>query len=819
MDSQSPPTIEDIINSRQWNDALFTTFPLSLSYFESVILGNLQRQKCNNIWIVTDQFGYKNALTERQSRHVGHDYRIVPVVLPNGVFHPKVIYLSSDEGDILVVGSGNLTFGGHGRNLECFEVFESNRDPEVFGDFNQFMDALSRWGVFKNPDSQWLTIFSDLSATAYLANPTEAVPSDTSSPRLLFSIGEPIVDQVARLLEGETKVESISALSPFHDGDGRALKRLAHNLRAKSLNVAAMGRQSPFPFSDAASWAGLKVRCVEPVINDPRPLHAKWFEFRSGDQLFTLTGSANATSQALYTVNNCELSVWRQWPASKQFFQMVERSIPEFAPLENPEEPERSSGLLYAMLDKSGKKLSGHVVTKHEEGLWEGTIHSANGISKHLQVQVQPEGDFSYQDEALSEFVFEHGVQLRISLGENADVRGWVHIESILTMPRLQSLSGAAMARILGGRDNQDDLTALLNFFSASISRYSDVFSAPLNESTRLSTKAGEDDKDRGIVSINLERLGTVPDEDAQVLSSNTSGEALRSVTAIRALRRALIGFRPKHNTGFEPIESDEIEIDEITFPSAEPVELELREFEEQLVELVKSSEHQTSKNALLSVIYETGLSLRLFRQQNLDAARQFISRWISFARNHGAIEENICALEQHFVGAVTIVTLAEENAGTAEILGRAHDQLERFYKGKELGQRCMEASQNPSFEHFFHAIMPEGNSLSARETLTKALKTPTVRQQLIEAYSAASAGTEIDEAAPVFNTDAGQRLLRAFRAKNWERKIAIVRKDTGDPCCGKSYDSFGRQERNDFYVQRFAECINCRAFTLNLSL
>jgi hypothetical protein len=72
---------------------------------------------CQDIWIVADTDGYLQSLAERQTGSVEIDYKLVPVALPNGVFHPKCVYLSGPDGDLLMVGSVNLTFGGYGRNV------------------------------------------------------------------------------------------------------------------------------------------------------------------------------------------------------------------------------------------------------------------------------------------------------------------------------------------------------------------------------------------------------------------------------------------------------------------------------------------------------------------------------------------------------------------------------------------------------------------------------------------------------------------------------------------------------------------------------
>ena len=48
-------------------------------------------------------------------------YEIEPVSVEGGCFHPKILLLANKDDVHLVVGSGNLTFSGWGRNLECFE--------------------------------------------------------------------------------------------------------------------------------------------------------------------------------------------------------------------------------------------------------------------------------------------------------------------------------------------------------------------------------------------------------------------------------------------------------------------------------------------------------------------------------------------------------------------------------------------------------------------------------------------------------------------------------------------------------------------------
>lgn len=95
MNEEEPsPSISDIVQMRAWKHALLTTYTLSLSYFESEILRALLRGGCSDIWLIADAEGYRSSLLERRSMRVGQEYRLIPVALPDGVFHAKCIYLA-----------------------------------------------------------------------------------------------------------------------------------------------------------------------------------------------------------------------------------------------------------------------------------------------------------------------------------------------------------------------------------------------------------------------------------------------------------------------------------------------------------------------------------------------------------------------------------------------------------------------------------------------------------------------------------------------------------------------------------------------------
>jgi hypothetical protein len=159
--SVTNPAIGEILASGTWRHALFTTYALSLSYFESEILRPLLQRGCDDIWLIADAEGYRASLLERRSARVGQEYRLIPAALPRGVFHAKCIYLAGDDGDLLLIGSGNVTFGGHGKNVEVFEALKPEVAPSAFEEFALFLESVGSRPDIQLARSEWVEDFAE----------------------------------------------------------------------------------------------------------------------------------------------------------------------------------------------------------------------------------------------------------------------------------------------------------------------------------------------------------------------------------------------------------------------------------------------------------------------------------------------------------------------------------------------------------------------------------------------------------------------------------------------------------------------------------
>src|SRR5690554_784418 len=132
----------DLAKSAPWNSVLFTTYSLSLSFFEAVVIDALIRGGARNPTILSDPEGVRAGLSELGARLVGRDYELLPVERIGGVFHPKLSAFLGDDDAHLLVGSGNLTFGGWGGNFEQIEHLHPSFAPEAIADAAEFLELL-----------------------------------------------------------------------------------------------------------------------------------------------------------------------------------------------------------------------------------------------------------------------------------------------------------------------------------------------------------------------------------------------------------------------------------------------------------------------------------------------------------------------------------------------------------------------------------------------------------------------------------------------------------------------------------------------------
>lgn len=475
-DEEVATGVRETLTVARWSRAIFSTYSISLSFFEAFLLPMLEDVGCGDISILVDEAFYLRSLSERQAVLLGKSYRLYPVSLRGtGIFHPKLTYLCGPEFDLLAVGSGNLTYAGHGANLECVDFALSTREPALFFDFAEFLSAL-----LKRPDAD-LGESRDLVArlqSRALAK-AGAPPPDADRPRLLHSVQESIGAQLRRSLKPKGPLRRLVCASPFHHPKGDSLARLAVDLGIKRVDVCLdpSGWRAPFE-KEALRASGLQVRFVAPEDHkDTRPLHAKWYEFH-GQSTSVFTGSVNATDASLWSTNNIEVGILRP---------LTSRGRANWVGCE-PERIESAefvrgeplyAGSVTALLQQDGT-LEGRLRgAKNPEGKWSACLISMLGRASIGSIEVGKAGEFrvSIADNLHEE---DHSLQLELARDKEA-VAGWVAIKAYLEESVETRGARFALGRLSRGEGLEGDVARIVYWLTSFVEGGSDRLTALRN--------------------------------------------------------------------------------------------------------------------------------------------------------------------------------------------------------------------------------------------------------------------------------------------------------------------------------------------------
>jgi hypothetical protein len=457
--SDSRPTITDVIGSGRWRRAVFTTFTISLTYFECYVLPRLRAQGCNTIDVFVDALGYRDSLVEQRSRHAGRDYTVHPVLVPSGIFHPKLIYLWAEEGDddVLLVGSGNLTYAGHGGSLEVFEILRPTLHAQAYGQAGAFVGQLV-----------------DARDQIHLAGAT--APLDALSRRLLalagrypnvqdvqflHSLQEPAVQQLAREI-GHGPHDELLVMSPYHHPLAEPIRSLVEATRPNKLFVVQDGTADgcPFPFDPSASWP-CDVVAVESDQAENRSLHAKWYEWRRDGRATTFTGSFNATIESLATSNNVECGVLRR--GAKVSSGWSEADPLPFAKQGFPRNG--ASADLIVTGELCGRMLTGQILgySASVPREWQFSLQSGElPPSPSQRIEVDDEGAFQVQLAHRVNMDSENGLQIRMQAG-SASARGWIALPDILKIGSRRRTLLASLSEVGRGTESPASFAGFLS--------------------------------------------------------------------------------------------------------------------------------------------------------------------------------------------------------------------------------------------------------------------------------------------------------------------------------------------------------------------
>jgi len=309
-----------------YHSCIMTTFSFDFHFFDSSVMRSLRSKGISNISVLIDSNIFQGILGNIKIGNNSRTYSISPIK-STGSFHPKLYMFFGEKQCLLVVGSGNLTSSGHGKNDEIWGVFHFDENntinaqlisnaweylSRISGDIKGFTNEKFRWVIEYSPWIEKLPIpnqdlFQKLDGKneiVFLSNKNEAS----------------IYSSLINLLPVD-KINKITIVAPYFDSKGRALENFFDDFFNAKINVLVDEVNGILPLSlkevvsdniNFFRWSD----CYndKSIIEKNSRLHAKFIHFETikGEQ-YCLFGSANISIAGLggknYNATNEEASI------------------------------------------------------------------------------------------------------------------------------------------------------------------------------------------------------------------------------------------------------------------------------------------------------------------------------------------------------------------------------------------------------------------------------------------------------------------------------------------------------------------------------
>lgn len=453
----------DLVSALPWQRVAFTTYALSLSFFESVVLDGLVRGGSRSALILADAEGVRGSLGEQGAQRVGKDYEVEPVVVSGGVFHAKISAFTSADECHLLVGSGNLTFGGWGGNCEVLEHLHSGFAADAMMDAAEFFDLLrASPRVRQRADATCAQFADDLRRSA------QGKPR-RGDVRLLHSLRESIAEQIVRAADELGGATRLVAAAPFWDR-GAAIDDLAESLGLDEVSVHAhpSGVVEGVPGNDWPRSASTRIAAVSVGVLEAegRRLHAKVFEVVCRRGRLVVSGSANASSAALgagHNVEACVMRVQRELVVGWAYraTEVPDRREPT---ADATTEDDNRFGVLRAVLD--GDDLVGEVLTPRMHGSVALFALTPAGAEPLGEAALSADGAFRVRVPGLEERAWRGGrLVIRATHSDGRRAEGFVSVAIASGITRRAGIVVRRLQAMLAGTETPEDVAAIMSWF------------------------------------------------------------------------------------------------------------------------------------------------------------------------------------------------------------------------------------------------------------------------------------------------------------------------------------------------------------------
>lgn len=464
----------ELVSAHPWQRVIFTTYALSLSFFEAVILDAVVRGGGRESLILADVDGVRASLSEQGAHRVGKDYDVEPVSVSGGVFHPKISVFAAGGECHVLVGSGNLTFGGWGGNCEVLEHLHPGFAANAVEDVASFFELMAITDRIRYAAGDQCA-----SVAAELRKSVQGKPRN-GNIRLFHSLYSSLAEQIAQVVADLGGGTRLVAAAPFWD-DGAAIERFCGSIGLDHLFVHShpFGSVEGFAGSNWPTGCRNKVQAIQlDILNaqGQRRLHGKLFEIVCKRGRVIVSGSANGTSASLEENHNIEACVVRIQPNPSTGWRFERTEPPEFqAALDEKQDTEdKPVGVLRAVLDAD--ELAGEVLVPRMSGAVSVSYVIGMGTERIGNTEMSAHGAFRIAAPALEERSWLGGrVVIRITDKNGRAAEGFVSVASYADITRRAGAIGRRLFAVLAGTETPEDVAAIMSWFYEDPQRLADA--------------------------------------------------------------------------------------------------------------------------------------------------------------------------------------------------------------------------------------------------------------------------------------------------------------------------------------------------------
>ena len=667
----------DIIRAGKWHSALFTTYALSLGFFEGVILPSLQRAGARDITILSDMEGVIGALSEAGARHVGRAYAVDPVRVKEGVFHPKLGVLLGDGHPHLLIGSGNLTFGGWGHNIELLEHLTAEAHPAAFGDGANFLRSLAQTPRVSTAYSRSLDGYA-------VALETAANGALEGRTRLLHNLDRGISAQLVEFAAAHGGAERLTVAAPYFGGP-QAVRGLARDLGLDRFEVHVGDKLAVngdhFAFDAMPAAQAVVIDALRGSDKADRPLHAKLIEIVCAQGRLIFSGSVNASRRALSEPQNVELGVLRivddRIVFARELHSGPMPALPE--PVDDISIT-AEAGVLQASY-KAGL-LKGRLLTSHPAGEWEAITQAGDARETVSDVAVDDAGHFTIDAAWLEQVMFK-GQRTTLALRRGSEtVRGFVSFPDLLSAARRLGTIAAPLLRLTGDGDDDDDWITIFEWFARNPDSTAKAWGGP---------RAGGPAKEREDVLVPVSALGAQPDRSGP--GSSDLGSGSHTADLLLSRLRLVIGGHTSHPPSQNKDDSDD-PADERAAKGQGQKRKKLSDSFNRLIEILAERVPHSPVDELHRLA-EIGVFWLLRHLDEPERRVTFLERWLGLASQYLRLNEDDPILRSLTIGLIALDATHKNNPALGrrrliDILGT--EQLSGLRLQEELKEEAMPA-------------------------------------------------------------------------------------------------------------------------------